>query len=86
MEERLHTSRFPCPPTTGIHIEGIHIDADLTVLEPGHQKLGLFSNGVQPELRSKIVDIQLTAAEANGLGSRSYELIDITKEKKEDNS
>ncbi|MFX0092741.1 MAG: DUF362 domain-containing protein [Candidatus Hodarchaeota archaeon] len=71
------------PAATGILIgpPDRHIEADSSVLEPGNEKLGLYSLWVEPELRSKIVDIQISAAEAQGIGSRAYELIDITKEK-----
>ncbi|MFX1563827.1 MAG: DUF362 domain-containing protein [Promethearchaeota archaeon] len=75
------------PADTGIHCgspdKGIHFDADPSALEAGKEKLGLFSAFVEPKLRSKIVEIQLSAAEALGIGSRSYELIDVTEESKD---
>ncbi|MFX0116356.1 MAG: DUF362 domain-containing protein [Candidatus Hodarchaeota archaeon] len=76
------------PAETGIHIgppdQGMHVEANSSALEPGNEKLGLFSMWVSPELRPKIVDIQLSAAEALEIGSRSYKLIDVTKELKDD--
>ncbi|MHA2295622.1 MAG: DUF362 domain-containing protein [Candidatus Hodarchaeales archaeon] len=78
------------PAEKGIHQGppegGIHIEANPAALEPSNEKLGLFSIWVQPELRSKIVDIQLSAAEAQGIGSRSYDLVDVTNVKKEKES
>jgi len=53
-------------------------------MEPDGQKSGLYSRFVVPESRPIITETQLAAAAAQGIGSRSYELIDITpkKEKK----
>ena len=72
------------PAETGIHVgpldNGIHIKADPSALKPGNEKLGIFSAFIEPDLRSKIVEIQLSAAEALEIGSRSYKLKDITKE------
>ncbi|MFX1255792.1 MAG: DUF362 domain-containing protein [Promethearchaeota archaeon] len=72
------------PAETGIHLgpPERHIEANPVLLEPDQPKLGIYSRFVEPELRSKIVDIQLDAAKAQGIGSRKYQLIDITKEDK----
>ncbi len=53
-------------------------------MEPDGQKLGLYSRFVDPESRPIITETLFAAAAAQDIGSRSYELIDITpkKEKK----
>jgi len=53
-------------------------------MEPDEIKLGLYSRFVDPDSRPIIAETQLSAASAQGIGSREYELKDITpkKEKK----
>ncbi|MHA2231924.1 MAG: DUF362 domain-containing protein, partial [Candidatus Hodarchaeales archaeon] len=73
------------PAETGVDVgRGVQIEPDLAALEPNSEKLGLFSAFVPAELRSEIVEIQLSAAEALGIGKRSYELIEVKKELKEE--
>jgi uncharacterized Fe-S center protein len=66
------------PAETGLSSPHGRIDPDLELMEPGIQKLGLYSRFVDPESRPIIVDIQLKAASEQRLGSREYELLDIT--------
>ncbi|MFX1516906.1 MAG: hypothetical protein ACFFC6_11385, partial [Promethearchaeota archaeon] len=60
------------------------IDPIPEAMEPDSMKLGVFSLWVDAESRPIIAETQLAAAHAQGIGSREYELIDITpkKEKK----
>jgi len=68
------------PIETGVQGPAGEIPPKPELLESG-QKLGIFSRFCQEEFREEIVDIQLTAAERLGLGSRDYELKDVTTEK-----
>ncbi|MFW9993697.1 MAG: DUF362 domain-containing protein [Candidatus Odinarchaeota archaeon] len=61
-----------------------HIHADIEIMKAGNQKLGRYSTFVPAELRSTIVDIQLNGAVAQGIGTRSYQLVDVTKEEKKE--
>ncbi|MHA2365430.1 MAG: DUF362 domain-containing protein [Candidatus Hodarchaeales archaeon] len=72
------------PAETGIHFGNVNIDAEPSAMEAGKEKLGLFSAWVNPEFRSTIADIQLSHSVAQGIGSRKYELIDVTKIEKEE--
>ncbi len=72
------------PAETGLDFPQGKIDPVPEAMEPDSLKLGLFSLWVDPESRPIIAETQLAAAHAQGIGSREYELIDITprKEKK----
>ena len=66
------------PAETGIDSPSGRIEPISDAMEPDEPKLGLFSIFVDPESRPIIAETQLAAAVAQGIGSREYELIDIT--------
>ncbi len=71
------------PAETGLKDgEGNLIEPIPEAMDPDSQKLGLFSRFVDAESRPIIVETQLAAALNQGIGTRDYELIDITSEKK----
>ena len=74
------------PAETGLDSPHGKIDPIPEAMEAERDKFGLFSRFVDPKSRPIIVETQLAAAHAQGIGSREYELIDITskKEKKLD--
>ncbi len=67
------------PAETGIDSPSGRIEPIFDAMEPDEPKLGLFSRFVDPESRPIITETQLAAAVAQGIGSREYELIDITQ-------
>ncbi|MFX1537662.1 MAG: DUF362 domain-containing protein [Promethearchaeota archaeon] len=69
------------PAETGLAISDIKIDPLPEAMEPDSMKLGVFSLWVDVESRPIIAETQLAAAHAQGIGSREYELIDITPKK-----
>ncbi len=69
------------PAETGLNSPHGKIDPNLDLMKPGVQKLGLYSRFVDPESRPIIVDIQLESARKQKIGSREYELLDITPAK-----
>jgi uncharacterized Fe-S center protein len=44
-------------------------------------KLGLFAAWAEPDARPHLAETQLTHASKLGLGSRDYEMVDVTFEK-----
>ena len=70
------------PAETGLNSPHGRIDPILELMESGTQKLGLFSRFVDPKSRPIIVDTQLKFASEQGIGSKDYELLDITPVKK----
>ncbi|MFX0151500.1 MAG: DUF362 domain-containing protein [Candidatus Hodarchaeota archaeon] len=72
------------PAETGLDSPHGRIEANPKVMQPNEMKLGLYSRFVDPESRPIIVETQLDAARALEIGSREYDLKDITpkKEKK----
>ncbi|MHA1213941.1 MAG: DUF362 domain-containing protein [Candidatus Hodarchaeales archaeon] len=69
------------PAETGLKSPEGKIEPIPEAMEPDGQKLGLFSRFVDPESRAIIAEVQLSAAFAQGIGSREYELLDITPKK-----
>jgi uncharacterized Fe-S center protein len=72
------------PAKTGLDSPHGRIEPNQKAMEPDEIKLGLYSRFVDPDSRPIIAETQLSAASAQGIGSREYELKDITpkKEKK----
>lgn len=72
------------PAETGLDSPSGRITPISEAMEANSHKLGLYSRFVDPESRPIIAETQLAAAFAQGIGSREYELLDITpkKEKK----
>lgn len=72
------------PAETGLDSPSGRIEPIPEAMEPDGPKLGLYSRFVEPEARAIITETQLAAAAEQGIGSRTYELLDITpkKEKK----
>ena len=68
---------------TGLDSPSGRIEPNAEAMESDFQKLGLYSRFVDPDSRSIIAETQLAAAFVQGIGSRDYELIDITKKKEE---
>ncbi len=68
---------------TGVDSPSGRIEPIPEAMIPGGEKLGLFSRWVDPDSRPKLVETQLSSAFDLKLGSRDYELIDVTP-KKED--
>ncbi|MHA1974784.1 MAG: DUF362 domain-containing protein [Candidatus Hodarchaeales archaeon] len=66
------------PAETGLNSPSGKIDPIPEAMEPDSEKLGLFSRFVDPESRSIIAEVQLAAAYKQGIGSRDYDLVDIT--------
>ena len=69
------------PAETGKNSPYGRIKPQPEALQPNKQKLGLFSRWVEPESQSIIVETQLSVAATRSLGTRDYELLDVTPEK-----
>ncbi|MFX0015335.1 MAG: DUF362 domain-containing protein [Promethearchaeota archaeon] len=69
------------PAETGLDSPHGRIDPIPEAMEPNNPKFGLLSRFVDPKSRPIIVETQLAAAHAQGIGSRDYELIDLTPKK-----
>ena len=72
------------PAETGLDSPLGRIEPNEKAMEPDEIKLGIYSRFVDPEFRSIIAETQLMAAAAQGIGSRDYNLIDITVEKEKE--
>ncbi|MCG3220126.1 MAG: hypothetical protein H7641_01995, partial [Candidatus Heimdallarchaeota archaeon] len=66
---------------TGINSPSGRIEPIPEAMIPGGEKLGLFSVWSDPDSRPKLVETQLSSAFDLKLGSREYELIDVTPKK-----
>jgi uncharacterized Fe-S center protein len=72
------------PAETGVKgVPSGDIEPIPEAMEADSPKLGLFAAWAQPEARPHLTETQLASAHALGLGSREYDLVDITHEKKE---
>jgi uncharacterized Fe-S center protein len=71
------------PAETGLQYGDTKIDPMPEAMEPDSMKLGVFSLWVDAKSRPIIAETQLAAAHTQGIGSRDYELIDITSKKEE---
>ena len=69
------------PAETGIKAPMGNIEPNLEAMEAGKEKLGLFSVWVDEESRPLVTEAQLSSAHEQEIGSREYELIDITPKK-----
>ncbi|MHA2238244.1 MAG: ATP-binding protein [Candidatus Hodarchaeales archaeon] len=71
------------PAETGVDSPHGRIEPSADAMKVDGQKLGVFSRFVDPKSRPIIVETQLSAAVAQGIGTREYELILVKSKKQE---
>lgn len=72
------------PAETGVKgVPSGDIEPIPEAMEADSPKLGLFAAWASPDARPHLTETQLASAHAHSIGSREYDLVDITKQKEE---